>query len=682
MVMGAVLGMVGLLAIAGQTRSWIPPKCKIDDTYVQTAERLLGTHLGDPRGGKYMRLQVRLEGLSEDDTPFGWSRKDNSPMYAVEGWLLPGEPKRAVLWDGLTYPVQRVLGGADLAKATSSLLDGRPISRESDRRNLGFHGPLFRIETMAAPALLLLAGEPKAAEQTFRTLQQAEDLTPSLIRRYLVRSYYEVRNGRMEQALGWLRLERDLRKVTNSEHLRVNNLMDQVESLTADLEERLAHPALDVSRLDPGDPARIRAELSRVRYFYGGLGRGPVDAIIKDIVARGAIAVPALLTLRSLDDRYTLAAYPSRNFPGPQFAPVSFAARVALEQIWQEFPLLESKSDDALAAIYERHRQLPTADRLLEVIEDDAVPILSAIEAMFRMSRGNQWLPRPQRAVLRMDSARLYTRITAAANRRADKALAAVGDRQGNGTYLAHHFIAGYAAWDYEAAQPKVHDLVRLVLPGLELDTETYGELWATAIHCTELGLRHGDEAAPAWFRDISAKRNAVDHWFQLVRCAANSPTNGKVDDLLATFINRTSPDSQNARGWLQRLSQIDSYSWEEAMAARPFRLWLSRCLSNTSFELAEGGPSYTLSSPGYRVEFRAPREGPEFIRLRVADYAAQILSDKFDTGVEFDVFAAEEVKAKQRPALQDWLRRLPDGPVKEYQPGQKKPKREQARAL
>ncbi len=662
--MGVICSAALILALAGQTRSWLPPKTSIDKEYVKTAKLLLGTHLGDPRRGKYMRVQIKLEGPRNDY--FGFKAK-SSAIFEVQGWLLPGEPKRAVLWDGLTYPVQRVIGPADLGRVKADF-EATPFAPWRFQQGMGFHSDLLSARTITAPALWLLVGEVEAAELVW-SYQLGHGVVDGLIKRYLAHAFYEVRNGNLEMAIGWLKRERDLRRVTRSEDLQVNNLRDQVAPLMKDLEERLAHQPKDVTKLAPGDPVRIREELASVRFFYAGFGNGPIDETIQDVVSRGAIAVPALLQLRSLDDRFTLASFPSRNFAGPVFAPISLAARFALELIWNEYPFVESKSNEDLAAMFERQRTLSTAERIVEILEDDTVPLGDATQAFWRLNSNNQWLTRTQKSSLRLESARMFTRITSAADSRAKKALADLDLPLGNPLHFAKTFLASYATWDYAEAAPHLHRLTTILLEELKSENQADKARWDAAVEGVRIGLRAGDPFAVESFGTLCLLGSVTEHWLPLIGCAVFAPNDPKVDQYLRAFLQRASLDSQDSRAWLTRLSKIKSYSWETVMAVRPFREWLVSCLANPSFEIARGGPVYLLSPMEYRVEFTAPRKGPEVIHLRVDDFCAQILDDKFETGLRFDVFANDEVRAKQRKSLSQWVAGLPNEALKQRGP-------------
>jgi hypothetical protein len=676
-----IFGAALTLALLGQSMSWIPPTCEINDDYLETVKQLLGTYLGDPRGAKYLKLEVELGRLNDDGLIYAGFKRPNATRFKLEGWLLPGEPKRAILWDGLIYPVKRVIGSADMIGTAKTARF--PNYAELNRLNLWFHEELFTADTPAAAALLLLSSQTRAAEEVYVNGTSNEVLIRWLLRRNIINAYHALRNGKPDDALRWLVTAKQLREDTHSETLDLNNLQDQVLELIADLKERREHPIREVASLDPGDVNRIKTELAGVRFLYSGWGYGPLDPTLKNIVDRGGVAVPALLQLRHVDDRFTLAQYPSRNFSGPAFAPISVAARYALEQLWPEFPLLETKDDAALETLFRRHADLSTAERLTEILEDDSLSADVATQALGRLSPPYGWIRSGQQLRFRMDSARLHSRIARAASARGDGLLSELGKKEGNPLHFALRFLSNFASWDYAEAKTRIHALARFVLPMLDQDNGSLGRHWDTALDCTAIGLRNSDGEAVTWFEELTAKKNAVEHWIQIVGCAANAPGNAKVDNLLQSFFNRTNPDSQTPKAWLERLVRIDDYWWEKMMAVRAFRGWLDQCLNNTSYELAEGGSDfdYRLRSERW-VSFKAPKKGPEFIRLMVADVVAQVLTNKFDTALAFDFFGSDEVKAKQRRALQDWLRRLPEGPVKEYQLGQKKPKRERARAL
>ena len=670
--MGVIFGAALTLALLGQSRSWIPPTCEINDDYLQTAKRLLGTHLGDTRALPYMKLEVELGDLAQETAGFSGSLRTPPPVLKVEGWLMRGIPSRAVLWDGVDYPVHRVLGLADLRPRRKALFAGRPAFPGVARYNLGFHRDMFAVNNPAAPALWLLAGDIGAAELALQTGGGDQDLMAWFLRRYLTNAFYAIRSNKLEDALAWLGRDVRLRKESNKVAFGFRNLPDDASDLIEDLRERLSSPKYDLESLGQGDVRSVRAELASVRYFYAGFGWGPIDPAIDRIVARKDAVVPALLQLRHLDNRFTLAGYPSRNFPGPSFAPISLAANYALEIIWREFPLLERKSDAELVELWKHQKDLSTTERLAEVLEDESLPLDSARNALYRLAPQYGWFGSQSGVVIRLQGARFFDRIARAADRRMAPILEELA-KPGSGLSDAKAFLEAYGAWDHSAARSSIHAVVGVASSRVGPDRENPGA-WDALFDLIGMGLRNGDPGAVNFFADVVAKHASTEHWFRVISCSASGSHNPKVDDALRGFIRRTQPRGGDARETLIRLTDTARFGWEGAMSRYPFRDWLNSMLSDTAYELAEGGPEYQLSPSGRRVAFKAPRQGPKFIRLCVADVAAQILTDKFDTEVAFDFFGSEDVKAKQRRALQDWLRRLPEGHVKEYQFGQTRP--------
>lgn len=631
----------------------------------------MGTHLGDTRGLPYMKLEVELGDLAQEPAGFTGSLKTPPPILKVEGWLLRGVPQRAVLWDGVEYPVHRVLGPADLGLRRKALFAGRPAFPEVSRFNLGFQREMFSADNPAAPALWLLAGDIGAGELAMQTGGD-QDLVAWFLRRYLTNAFYAIRNNNLDDALAWLERDVRLRKESNSEILGLRNLPDDAIELIEDLHERQSSPRVDLEAAGIGDVCSVRAELASVRYFHGGFGWGPIDPAIDRIVARRDVVVPALLQLRHLDNRFTLAGYPSRNFPGPSFAPISLAAKYALEMIWREYPLLERKGDAELVELWAHQKSLSATERLAEVLEDVSLPLDSARNALFRLSPQYGWFGSQPDVVTRLHRARFFDRIARAADRRMVPILGELAKPR-SALSDARAFLEAYGAWDYAAARSNIHAVVGVASSRVSLDRENPGA-WDALFALVGMGLRSDDPEAVSIFQDVVVKYASAEHWFQVISCSATGSHNPKIDDALRDFIRRARPRSGEARQLLILLTDTARYRWEDAMSRYPFRDWLNSMLSDSAYELAEGGPEYQLRPSGRRVAFRASRKGPEVIRLYVADVAAQILTDKFDTEIAFDFFAWEDVRAKQRRALQDWLRRLPEGPVKEYQPGQTKP--------
>lgn len=678
--MGLILSAVLTLALSGQSRSWIPPDSRLGDVYAQTVKRLLGTHVGDPRGGKYKRVEVQLEGIG--GARYGEWKPNPRNLYVVEGWLLPGSPKRAVLWDGLEYPVERVLGEGDIERAKRTSTSGSPGYQWFDLSTPGkYHRGLFERANPVVPALRLFIGEvgvaERSAKQTGETL--ASQLRPWLISRYRTHAFYAIRTGRDRVALEWLERADSLAREVDTESPSFE--WNPLGSMLADVRTRLGRkpPVTDLAVIRALPPSeRVEAliqALPEVDWLFGDRGAG--HPVLKEILEQGPAAVPPLIDLLKVNDRFTRVELAGGNMSAPVLAPIGNVAQSLLGGFWPQWYYYSQLNAPQMKAVYEHQRTLPWQEQLAEAFEDSRVSTMSIAQTLRNLGDVSPWQPIPYRQSRAMALAKVHARLAKAAVTRATNA---VRTFESNGVDAPweemSHMTAGLATWDYDLGRGHLLKSLEHLLGKLsEKATDNY--LRGEVQRGIALGLKAQDaRMIPAFetYCKLDADKRA---WMDIAGLASLAPTNQRVLDALRTALGpptaimRSDTDPRPAFIELRRLFQ---YDLSVRMAARPFRNLLATALSNETYEIAEGGPVYKLPNDQAGVRISPNRSGPKFIHVGVGDYCALLLIEKFHPDLSFDLLASDEIRRKQRNELKDWLHRLPEGPVKEYQPGQTKP--------
>ena len=311
-----------------------PPPNRLPEPYVQWVAKLLETGaVADPRRGEYRRVIVKL----------GDATKDPSREFQTVGWVMPGE-RRAVLLDGLSYPVVRVLGPGDLdrARRDESLLTFSTGDWATDPR-------------ATLPALFLLAGDTRRAEREFGQL-------PANSLKLVCRQLWSRLVTRWTMQLGQAWIDRDdmhalraaeglvaaWRARESQPELFVGASDGPVDSalasqILADCQWRVYRPAPPFDqRSIEGLPAvqriaRLIVGLEDVRsrvVFINGGGTTAADPIVLAIVAEGRTALPALRRAVESDERMTRAVLWPRGPYGTRTpVTVRMVAQEALERI-------------------------------------------------------------------------------------------------------------------------------------------------------------------------------------------------------------------------------------------------------------------------------------------------------------------------------------------------------------
>ncbi len=145
-------------------KDWLPPKTNLSDEWIQAIQHLLKLGFADPRGCEYREVTVTTGSV--------WRNRGKSAI--THAWVLPAtetepsrQPRFAVTWNGMVYPVMRVGAPADLKADVAKLLVTSPdlyqLSARDESTSLW--------PTSANPlkgCLLLILGEADLAEQAWK----------------------------------------------------------------------------------------------------------------------------------------------------------------------------------------------------------------------------------------------------------------------------------------------------------------------------------------------------------------------------------------------------------------------------------------------------------------------------------------------------------------------------------
>jgi len=129
-----------------QSSPWEAPDTALSGEFVDACRVLFEQGFADPRGCKYRVIEVATGSLSFGD----------SGAMITHGWVLPNtvarEPRFAVCWNGLVYPVLSTGEDADLRGDVLAAFEAdKPEAERRQEMERRFHGPE---EVQKAPELL------------------------------------------------------------------------------------------------------------------------------------------------------------------------------------------------------------------------------------------------------------------------------------------------------------------------------------------------------------------------------------------------------------------------------------------------------------------------------------------------------------------------------------------------
>ena len=374
-----------------QSSKWVPPATTIPTAYVQAAQKLLGKGLGDPRGGTFSRVTIRVGDAA-------WA--DASDCVAF-GWVLPGG-KRVVVVDGLTYDVVKVLGPASVSDVY------RPLHRVGDVwGSIQDRAVPIASPTSALPALLLVRGQVTLAEECLSPdmlggTEGVLNLFGHLIHRYRMQVAQCLKDRRDREALPWaeslaevsrFRDEAGVNYPVNTTGWRFDP--EEAKQILRDVRRRARHPKppIDLGAIAKlQQPVRIAAlieGLDEIATRQGGQPGGIYwqdDPHIEAIVKEGNAIVPALLDTIEKDDRLTRAVSFGRNFrPQRKIESVRNAASMALYRVWPSAGMVFSDPSPErigkLRGVWVKSASLSEPERWLNVLRDDAAGEKSWLQA-------------------------------------------------------------------------------------------------------------------------------------------------------------------------------------------------------------------------------------------------------------------------------------------------------------
>lgn len=328
------------LAASLCAQTWRPAPTQIPAPYVQWVTKLLETGaMEDLRRGRARRVVVML----------GAATNHPSMQFQTVGWVMPGD-RRAILLDGLSYPVVRVVGPADLDRA------------RRDEALLGFAlGELACDPQATLPALFLLAGETRRAEREFG--RSPDNHLTILCRRLWSRL---VTRWTMQLGQAWIDRD-DLRALRAAEGLvaawharesrpelftsEPDGPVDSAlaNQILADCQRRVVRPVppFDLGSIEglPADEriARLMLGLEDVRARVDGINSGGTtgsDPIVFALAAEGRAAEPALRRAVESDERMTRAMLWPR---GPYGMRTPVTVRMVAQQALDRIEVLERR---------------------------------------------------------------------------------------------------------------------------------------------------------------------------------------------------------------------------------------------------------------------------------------------------------------------------------------------------
>jgi len=312
-----------------QQKPWPLADTKLPDNLralAGAAKGMFAAGWADPRGGEYREIVIPMAHFEDE-----MSGKDDGRLPA-RGWVLPGaenEPRYAVGWDGLVYPVIAMGKPADLAADARRALEEQP--------SLGKAAMLLRLGlTDQAEALVKRWSETAARTSwggkppgMFATLAEA------WLRAQWDRAVWA--HARGDIALALARLEplaaarkaveeqaerRDVRLAKRNPKTGIMgegldlSFLKQAPALLADERRRAAEKIGARPEIEQPDAVADKAERIRLlirdleevraeRFMTPGYLSFPNEQVVKDLVAQGEDAVGPLLEVLEKDTRLT-----------------------------------------------------------------------------------------------------------------------------------------------------------------------------------------------------------------------------------------------------------------------------------------------------------------------------------------------------------------------------------------
>lgn len=645
--------MLSALLILSAQQATLPTEGLHPD-WRRQVEALAGKALGDPRGAAYRRVQLTVD----MHYPSGRRRE----LVESEGWVVSGG-KSAVLWDGLVYPISKVLGKADLHRARAESLADRPPSNPLvDPWGTANMNGVCR--NQGAAALWYLVGEEAVALRILLNLNRSSsvhqfedrDLPYWLAERYRARAVTSLNSARDEDALIFAKTELALRGTDMT--LSFVGQRNTAPQLIEDLERRLANKSRKLDLLDDFENIQYLPNMSSA-----------VDPIMQRAIDAGPDIVPQLITRSSQDKRLTRAEVPSRNFRDRSIAEVGQAYRYVLEVLWPESAYYTGRSDEELQAVFARHRNLSTAERLVEVIADLTTPDFAAISALGQFSLRSPERTSSAQREIRLAGSRFASKIASGIEVRYRR-LVDEFNREPNQNPLARsgQMALALATFDYALGQSLLRESAKLIVDNL--DRPMYGgerPRW-DLINIFTLAAANGDSEILSAYTTFCGREDVLEDFPSEAMPALKNPKNGQAQNAASQIFRRAEEIVANEGSpgqAIRLLNSLLSRDIGQLIAAQQVRDMLHKGLHNESRVVARGRvDGYELPVDRGEVSLFVAGKHADRQPISVADFVAHVLADKFETGTDFELTAAESKRLLAKTSIDRWLMNLPDKPL------------------
>jgi|GEM_PF-3081401 len=689
MKIGAILGLVGLLATAAssQQKDWTPPQIDINKSYLEAAKALLGHGLADPRGGVFSRFDIKL----------GDATGAPAKYFNAYGWLLP-DNKDAVLLDGLEYTgfvsrepanLDDVIGRLDKRKTVFPYRDTIPVY---------YNNP-------ALPALLLLVGRPDLAAAEYVNSQPTNVTPQGLLNHFRYRYMMQIAQAMIErhdsEALRWANglaaeaavhdafpFPKDIARLfpPPTPELPV------AHALVTDLQVRASNKKrepLDFAAIEKLPKAKriatLVADLDTIGAKQWSQPGGPAyddDPLVKALTNQGDAAVPALIDAIESDRRFTrVVTYWQDFYPQREIHTVKEAAWDVLRDLWPSVghvgnaPDGQTTDPELLRQAWVKEEKLTQTQRWLLVLTDEqAKPGFwaAAARALVKANQANRMSGESLGPNLRPEITDLMVKRAEACS------LTSFTSSNWLWTLNAGFEIGHYLRrWDPEAAkkclpeickrflsiEPRLFanfglpmytgsDFARVIVDRLALGDETAGDDYAAFVK-------------NATFNDAFMARNILSPMWVGQK---NPGIQAATDRFMAAWAkDMTSPELQKALETAQFMPFFAADS--ELIEVPAFRKLLVLGLQNTSIagygiaNLAQKSIDFGLSGgtkPNGEAFWKMlppPGERGSLVPVLIADQLASRLASGGLKGVPpFDLLGSDAIRSAQRKAIIEWL--------------------------
>lgn len=632
---------------------------QIDLGFIRFIREHRGKALGDPVGKQYCQVHFRRN----------WY--DRPAVF--EAWVDPKTPDEALFWNGLTYPIEKVLRPANLDAAKKRAMEpyygGGPIS---------FWEPYEFSFSPRPPspgdlALWFMLGEVEVATKLARhTLVYARSHPPTLdmaLSQWLMQGY------RRKFARAFLAFQ-------DEEALQNLELLAGLPGAETNLQygEIPAKQLIAEVRRHMGKPLHPKAttQLEMIRNLEDltghGVWIGPPPVLLGQISAQGANIVPELIHASKTDQRLTRA--PSLNITGPPaVATVASIASSFLRSFWPEMAFYPWVTEEILQDRWKQHRDLTPGERLVAMIKDPEItPQLTGL-VRSRLSHINQGYSKPSLAY-KLEIDRLRPQLREPLRERAVASVASI-DSPGLSEWdrkrafeSALGLVTSIATRDYDAGGDSLRTLVKMSIP----EWDKRGSTQPTdVLESISVGIRNNDPEIVSAYRQVCERKDRLKAWVAYALPGLHRPANGEaraaamlvVRDAESEVRYNSNPDQ--AIRVVQQVCERDSPT---NLSYPQLRSFLRLALTSPAYILVEGGPNYRkVLNTGYHFSLTLPEGAPDLMRLFVRDLTAHYLCKDFETGVDFSFFESEEIKSEKREQIRAWLLNLPNEPVKRRVP-------------